>query len=65
MKEKTHLAKFYKKSIAEQNSLDLVWDIFMTPEYKDLRACIYSNSEELRRFRQLVVNTVMATDIAV
>jgi hypothetical protein len=36
----------------------------MEPCYKDLRACIYSNQEELERFRQLVVNSVMATDIA-
>ena len=35
----------------------------MSPDYDDLRSCIYCNAEELKRFRQLVVNTVMATDI--
>ena len=35
----------------------------MEPEYKELRECIYTNQEELDRFRQLVVNSVMATDI--
>lgn len=35
----------------------------MKPEFDQLRACIYTNTDELRRFRQLVVNTVMATDI--
>ena len=35
----------------------------MEPTYADLRACIYSTQEELNLFRQLVVNSVMATDI--
>jgi hypothetical protein len=63
VQEDTPNARIYKKSIAEQNSVDLVWGLLMAPEYAHLRACIYSNKEELRRFRQLVVNTVMATDI--
>ena len=64
VKENTRTAQIYKqKSIAEQNSVDLVWELLMSPDYDDLRACIYSNTEELKRFRQLVVNTVMATDI--
>lgn len=28
----------------------------MKPEYENLRACIYSNENELKRFRQLVIN---------
>lgn len=31
--------------------------------YKDLRRTIYCNEEEFKRFRQLIVNTVLATDI--
>eukprot|EP00980_Cylindrotheca_fusiformis_P030967 scaffold25685_cov127-Cylindrotheca_fusiformis.AAC.9 len=54
----------YKKSIAEQISMEQFWDMLMGQEYAELRACIYQTEEELRRFRQLVVNTVMATDIA-
>lgn len=65
VKEKTRAASFYKNlSIAEQNSVDLAWGMLMSPEYATLRSCIYTNEEELKRFRQLVVNTVMATDIA-
>ena len=64
VKEKTRNAIHYQKSIAEQNSVELTWELLMSPSYKDLRACIYSSEEELKRFRQLVVNTVMATDIA-
>jgi hypothetical protein len=35
----------------------------MLDDFESLRACIYQIEEELKRFRQLVVNTVMATDI--
>lgn len=35
----------------------------MQDDYKDLRGCIYTNESEFKRFRQLVVNTVLATDI--
>ena len=51
------------KSVAEQNSVDLAWDLLMEPAYDSLRACIYKTQEELERFRHLVVNSVMATDI--
>ena len=63
-KEKVEIAVKYKnKSVAEQNSVDIAWSLLMQPCYKDLRACIYSSQAELNRFRQLVVNSVMATDI--
>eukprot|EP00980_Cylindrotheca_fusiformis_P022135 scaffold9027_cov107-Cylindrotheca_fusiformis.AAC.4 len=64
VKEKSRWAQIYKKSVAEQKSVDIAWDMLMSDEYTALRACIYQTEEELRRFRQLVVNTVMATDIA-
>ena len=35
----------------------------MESRFKDLQQCIWSNTEEKQRFRQLVVNSVMATDI--
>jgi hypothetical protein len=64
IKENTALARYYQgKSVAEQNSVDLAWALLMEDKYKELRQAIYSNDDELRRFRQLVVNAVMATDI--
>ena len=64
VKEQTDLAALYKnKSVAEQNSVDLAWNLFMEPRFKDLRATIYTTTEERDRFRQLVVNAVMATDV--
>jgi len=63
VKENTRNAQIYKKSIAEQNSILLAWEMLMQNEYAALRSCIYQTEEELKRFRQLVVNTVLATDI--
>ena len=65
VKEETPLAKYYKgKSIAEQNSVDLAWDLLMHPQFENFRVAIYGTcTTEKSRFRQLVVNSVMATDI--
>ena len=64
VQENDPLALLYKnKSVAEQNSVDLAWELLWEPSFADLRACIYTNQAELDRFRHLVVNAVMATDI--
>jgi class 3 adenylate cyclase len=63
-KEQPELAGYYRnKSIAEQNSLDIAWDLLMTDRFKKLREYIFETQAELRRFRQLIVNMVLATDI--
>lgn len=49
-------SKYRNQSVAEQNSVDISWDILMKDQFKDLRATIYSTKEELTRFRQLIVN---------
>jgi len=64
VKERNRVAmKFGDKSAAEQNSVYIAWRLLMEPSYEALRACIFSNDEERKRFRQLVVHAVMATDI--
>lgn len=64
VKEGSVLATTYKfKCVAEQNSFDLAWDLFMDFTYEDLRRVLYVSKEEFKRFRQLVCNMVMATDI--
>lgn len=64
MKEAEDMAaKYNNKSIAEQNSLDLAWDVLQRDDFKNLRACIFSSHGEMMRFRQLIVNVVLATDI--
>jgi 3'5'-cyclic nucleotide phosphodiesterase len=62
--EGAHIARMYRnRSVAEQNSVDLAWELLMADEFADLRNTIYATQDEAKRFRQLVVNTVMATDI--
>jgi 3'5'-cyclic nucleotide phosphodiesterase len=62
--ENIELAERYNgKSVAEQNSISLAWNLLMKEKYKILRHAICSTKSEFTRFRQLVVNSVMATDI--
>ena len=64
VKEEAVVAKVYKNvSVAEQNSIDIAWSLLMTDAYKELRCAIAQTESEVRRFRQLVVNVVLATDI--
>lgn len=63
-KEKPDLARKYKgQSIAEKVSLDHVWSVLIQDRFAELRKAIYCNEEEFLRFRQLLVNSLMATDI--
>jgi 3'5'-cyclic nucleotide phosphodiesterase len=63
-KEDPDMAALYKeKSVAEQNSVDLAWHCLMSEGFESLRCCIFADISELRRFRQLLVNSVIATDI--
>lgn len=55
--------KYKNRSVAEQRSLDLSWDLLMQKRFRFLRSVICRNDTELGRFRQLVVNAVMATDL--
>lgn len=65
VKENHPLARQYEgRSVAEQHSLDVAWQVLMNPAFKDLRSFIYTNEEELQRFRSTLVTLVVATDIA-
>lgn len=64
VKENHDVAKFHKgQSVAEQNSVVLAWTKLMDPSFMRLRRAIYGTPDELQRFRQIVVNNVLATDI--
>jgi 3'5'-cyclic nucleotide phosphodiesterase len=54
---------YHNQSPAEQHSVTVAWELLMRPEYDKLRACLFSDQAEMKRFRQLLVNSVMATDI--
>ena len=53
--------KYNNKSIAEQHSLDISWELFMQPQYEALRSCMFASEADLKRFRQVLVNVVLAT----
>ena len=55
--------KYSNKSIAEQRSVDIAWELLLLPQFSHLRASIYQSKSDYTRFRYLVVNGVMATDI--
>jgi class 3 adenylate cyclase len=56
--------QFRNRSVAEQNSVVLAWKLLMQPKYRRLRTCIYKTNVERKRFRQVMINCVMATDIS-
>lgn len=56
-------ARYRETSLAEQNSFEISWDLLMADHFRDLRAYIFSAPEDLVRFRQLLVNLVIATDL--
>lgn len=61
-KENPAMAKRYRdKSLAEQNSFEISWDLFLSDHFKQLREFIFTSPDELVRFRQIVVNVVLAT----
>jgi len=62
--EEPEMASFYRStSIAEQNSLDIAWDLLMRDQFAALQRCLFASEVELKRFRQVLVNAVLATDI--
>lgn len=64
MKERPRIAALYQnKSCAEQNSVDLAWNILMDPDFSKLQETIFFTKAEFIRFRKIVVNIVMSTDI--
>lgn len=64
VKEEPSLGIIYKnKSVAEQNSFEIAWNLLISPRFDNLRRVIFGNQEELERFRKFVAVSVLATDI--
>jgi hypothetical protein len=64
VRERDPLAQqFNGRSVLEQNSIVVAWSLLMEPRFEDLRNTICINRKEVQRFRQLIVNAVIATDI--
>jgi hypothetical protein len=49
--------------VAEQKSFDIAWDLLQEKRFAELLSTICGTPQELRRFRALVINSVMATDL--
>jgi 3'5'-cyclic nucleotide phosphodiesterase len=55
--------KYNNQSVAEQNSVTIAWDLLMQEKFSDLRSAIAQNHHDLARLRQILVNSVIATDL--
>ena len=65
VKEEDPLCQQYdNRSVAEKRSIAIAWNVLMEDRFLDLQGEIFTNSREMMRFRQLLMNTVLATDIA-
>jgi len=68
IKEQAPIAEQYKgKSVAEQHSIAVAWDLLMQDDYAKLRKAICGSTttnDDLLHFRQVVKSAVLATDIA-
>lgn len=54
-------AKYGGTALTQQLSFEKAWDKLMSPDFENLRRCLYANEEEKKRFRQVMVNSVLAT----
>jgi 3'5'-cyclic nucleotide phosphodiesterase len=55
--------QYRDQSVVEQNSIVVAWDLWMDSRFADLQDCIFATDTELKHFRQIVVNAVLATDL--
>jgi 3'5'-cyclic nucleotide phosphodiesterase len=63
--EEHPLAERYKnRCILEQHSIAVAWELLMQPQYEDLRAAIFSDESEIKRFRQILVNCILGTNFS-
>merc|ERR1712003_57859 len=46
--------KYNGRSVAEQNSVDISWALFLEPQFSELRGAVCSTDKELDRLRQLI-----------
>ena len=55
--------RFQHRSVAEQRSLFMCMDLLKRDRFANLHATLFPTADEQDRFRSLVVNSVLATDI--
>jgi len=57
-------SKYDNKSLAENNSITVAWELLMSPEFEAFRTCIAPSPADLQAFRETVIHATLATDIA-
>ena len=62
IKENNTALPIESRSLLEQSSIQIAWQLLLQPRFQHLRSCIYKTSAERKRFRQVVINSVLATD---
>ena len=63
IREFSPLVKTYQgRSMAQQHAIQRTWELFARENFRELRRTICATPRELRRFRQIFVTAVMATD---
>lgn len=55
-------AKYGGRALTQKLSFEKAWEKLMSPYFENLRRCIYADEEEKKRFRQVMVNSILATD---
>lgn len=64
VREQPELARVYGENwCAAEHSFEFAWNLLVEPAYDELRGAIYTTEEELRHFRQVLVNCVATTDM--
>ena len=62
--EKAAIAVKYRyKSSAEQHAINTAWELLHHSTFASLRSAVLACDHDSQRFRQMLVNTVMATDL--
>jgi len=63
--EGDELALLYNdQSVAEQRSLAVAFSTLLSPDFAQLRDVLFPTGDEYQRFRKVVINLVLTTDIA-
>jgi hypothetical protein len=61
--EPTLSAAYRRRSVHEQNALEMSWSALFSEGLEDLRSVLFADVDDLQLFRRVLVNCVMATDI--
>jgi hypothetical protein len=56
------MAILTSRRLLRYSQIDIAWDLLMQDTFRDLRQAICATDYELKSFRQIVVNAVMATE---